>query len=349
MIVEVALGGRSYDVLIGPGVRHQLEAVLSERCVEYQTCVAITSASLRTQPWFDFLSFQGVHVLEVPEGESAKTFETLEWVCEQLASLNVSRADVVVGVGGGAITDLAGFAAAVYLRGVRLIQVPTTLVGQVDAAIGGKTAVNLEAGKNLVGAFHQPVTVLCDYETLETLPERERLSGMGEVAKCWLLDGLHANDLLGTSLEELICLSVNLKAMIVSNDEFEGGERALLNYGHTLAHALEVLALHRDRDELRHGEAVAIGLGYAARLAYALGRVDASVITNHDEVLKALGLAVRLPKDLSNVDIVRAMGHDKKAQHDLTFVLACPGGFDVVRDVDPEVVATVLEEFRGEQ
>jgi 5-deoxy-5-amino-3-dehydroquinate synthase len=347
--VRVELGPRSYDVVIGSGVRHQLASALEDLGARYQTCVVITSASLRAQPWFDFTSAFDCHVIEVPEGESAKTFETLEMVCEQLASLNVSREDVVVGVGGGAVTDLAGLAAAVYLRGIALVQVPTTLVGQVDAAIGGKTAVNLKAGKNLVGAFHQPVAVLCDYETLETLPERERLSGLGEVAKCWLLDGLYAKDLLGTTLEELICLCVNLKATIVSDDEVEGGQRALLNYGHTLAHALEVLVLRRDRDELRHGEAVALGLAYAARLAHALNRVDASVVANHDEVLRALGLSVRLPRDLSSDDIVRAMGHDKKAHHDLTFVLPGPDGFDVVRNVDPQVVTKVLEEFRDAQ
>jgi 5-deoxy-5-amino-3-dehydroquinate synthase len=347
--VTVELTARSYDVIIGAGVRRQLRTVLDEQCAGYHSSVLITSASLRRQSWFDDAFAQATAVIEVPEGEDAKTFATLEQVCDVLASLNISRADVVVGVGGGAVTDLAGFAAAIYLRGVRLVQVPTSLVGQVDAAIGGKTAVNLAAGKNLVGAFHQPVAVLCDYETLETLPERERLSGLGEVAKCWLLEGRDAQDLAATSLEELITLSVKLKASIVSADEFEGGRRALLNYGHTLAHALELLALQRDRDELRHGEAVAIGLGFAARLAHALGRVDASVIANHDDVLETLGLHSGIPHDMETRDIIRAMGHDKKAHHDLTFVLAGGEGFDVVRSVEPQVVARVLEEYRGDQ
>ena len=349
MKVTVELTARSYDVIIGAGVRRQLRTVLDEQCAGYHSSVLITSASLRRQSWFDDAFAQATAVIEVPEGEDAKTFATLEQVCDVLASLNISRADVVVGVGGGAVTDLAGFAAAIYLRGVRLVQVPTSLVGQVDAAIGGKTAVNLAAGKNLVGAFHQPVAVLCDYETLETLPERERLSGLGEVAKCWLLEGRDAQDLAATSLEELITLSVKLKASIVSADEFEGGRRALLNYGHTLAHALELLALQRDRDELRHGEAVAIGLGFAARLAHALGRVDASVIANHDDVLETLGLHSGIPHDMETRDIIRAMGHDKKAHHDLTFVLAGGEGFDVVRSVEPQVVARVLEEYRGDQ
>ncbi|MFZ1062274.1 MAG: 3-dehydroquinate synthase family protein [Acidimicrobiales bacterium] len=349
MKVTVELADRPYDVVIGAGVRKELRTVLARHCDGYQASVIITSASLRAMSWFDESFDDATHVIEVPEGEDAKTLRTLEMVCEELASRNVSRADVVVGVGGGALTDLAGFAAATYLRGVRLVQVPTTLVGQVDAAIGGKTAVNLRAGKNLVGAFHQPVAVLCDYETLATLPERERRSGLGEVAKCWLLEGHAARDLSRTSLEELIFLSVKLKATIVGADEFESGARALLNYGHTLAHALEALTLQRDRDELRHGEAVAIGLGFAARLAHALGRVDASVIVNHDDVITTLGLRVGIPPELATQDIVDAMGHDKKAEHDLTFVLAGDNGFEVVHNVDPKVVARVLEEFRGDQ
>lgn len=349
MKVEVALAGRSYDVSIGAGVRRELASVLEERCRGYQLCVVVTSSLLMDEPWFDFLPEQNVHVVEVPEGEDTKSLEILESVCEELASLHVSRADVIVGVGGGAVTDFAGFVAAVYLRGLRLIHVPTTLVGQVDAAIGGKTAVNLSAGKNLVGAFHQPVAVLCDEETLATLHPRDRQSGLGEVAKCWLLEGREASAIPTTSLEELIHLSVELKARIVSADEFEGGQRALLNYGHTLAHAIEALSLQRSRDELRHGEAVGIGLGFAARLAHALGRVDASVVANHDDVLAQFGLSTVVPKELVTADIVRAMGHDKKAHHDLTFVLAGPSGFELVAGIDPELVTHVLEEYRGEK
>ena len=349
MKVEVALAGRSYDVSIGAGVRHQLHSVLEERCPDYQLCVIVTSSMLLDEPWFDFLPERNVHIVEVPEGEDAKRLEVLESVCEELAALNVSRSDVIVGVGGGAITDFAGFVAAVYLRGLRLIQVPTTLVGQVDAAIGGKTAVNLSSGKNLVGAFHQPVAVLCDDETLATLDLRDRHSGLGEVAKCWLLEGRDASEIPSTSLEQLIQLSVALKARIVSADEFEGGQRALLNYGHTLAHAIEALSLRRSRDELRHGEAVAIGLGFAARLAYALDRVDHSVVANHDDVLSRFGLSSAVPKELVTADIVAAMGHDKKARHDLTFVLAGPSGFETVTGIDERVVTDALEEFRGEK
>ena len=348
MIVPVELGDRSYEVLLEEGARRHLSNLLVERAREAQAVALVTSAALADQPWFDLESGLDQHVITVPDGESAKTMGVLGHLLEQLADLELSRSDVVVGVGGGAITDLAGFAAAVYLRGVALVQVPTSLVGQVDAAIGGKTAVNLHAGKNLVGAFHQPIGVLCDFETLVTLPERERVGALGEVAKCWLLEGGHAAELAGVSLHDLITMSVRLKASIVSADEHEGGRRALLNYGHTLAHALEKVSLARDIDELRHGEAVAIGLAYAIRLARALGRVSESEVQRNDEVLSALGLSFQIPHNYPTSTLLEAMGHDKKAHHDLTFVLAGAEGFDVVRGVDPKVVERTLEEFRGE-
>ncbi len=349
MKVNVALGSNAYDVTIGPGARHELGAILEQACAGYQSCVIVTSKELRGQAWFDIDHRNDATVLEVPEGEGAKSFESLAVLCEQLAALKVSRRDVIVSVGGGALSDVCGFAAAVYLRGIKVIHIPTTLVGQVDAAIGGKTAINLGAGKNLVGAFHQPVAVLCDSETLETLPERERRSGFGEVAKCWLLEDRRSSALASASLDELILLSVTLKARIVAADEFESGERALLNYGHTLAHALEVLALSRDPDMLRHGEAVGVGLAFAARLAFALGRIDESEVANHDEVLSYFELPTTVPQEFSTRSIVDAMGHDKKAHHDLTFVLAGENGFEVVRGVEQGLVAQVLDEFRAER
>lgn len=348
MIVPVDLGDRSYEVVLEDGARHRLAQLISERAPRAQAVVYVTSGSLAELPWFDLKSGLTEHVLTVAEGEAAKTLRSLEHLLEQMADLELSRDDVVVGVGGGAITDLAGFAAAVYLRGVSLAQVPTSLVGQVDAAIGGKTAVNLHSGKNLVGAFHQPIGVLCDFETLNTLPERERVGALGEVAKCWLLEGGYAAELAGVSLHDLITMSVRMKASIVSSDEREGGRRALLNYGHTLAHALEKVSLARDVDELRHGEAVAIGLGFAIRLARALERVDVAEVERHDEVLGALGLSFKIPDGYPTSTLLEAMGHDKKAHHDLTFVLAGAEGFDVVRGIDPSVVERTLEEFRGE-
>jgi 5-deoxy-5-amino-3-dehydroquinate synthase len=349
MNVTVSLGERSYDVVLENGARHHLAALIAARAPRAKTVAIVSSPELAEQPWFNVTSGLSQHLVTVPEGEGAKTLTWLEALLEELAELELSRDDVIVAVGGGAITDVAGFAAAVYLRGVAIVHVPTTLVGQVDAAIGGKTAVNLRAGKNLAGAFHQPIGVLCDFDTLVTLPERERLGGLGEVAKCWLLEGGFAAELAAVSLHDLIEMSVKFKAAVVGADEFEGGKRALLNYGHTLAHALEKVSLARSIDELRHGEAVAIGLAFAVRLAHALGRVDASEIERHDEVLSALGLSRKVPAHCPTSSLLEAMAHDKKAHHDLTFVLAGAEGFEVVPGVDPTVVQEVLERFRGEQ
>jgi 5-deoxy-5-amino-3-dehydroquinate synthase len=345
--VVVELGERSYDVVIEGGARHRLETLIQNRAPAAKLVALVTSATLAEQPWFDLASGLDQFLARVPEGESAKTVAALDELVETLAEARLSRDDVVVAVGGGAVTDLAGFAAASYLRGVGLIHVPTSLVGQVDAAIGGKTGVNLRAGKNLLGAFYQPLGVLCDAEVLATLSERERKSGLGEVAKCWLLEGRGSKELATASIETLIATSVELKARLVAGDEREGGSRALLNYGHTLAHAMEKVALARDPDELRHGEAVAVGLAFAARLAHRLGRIGDDAVAEHDAVLDALGLSRTLADSYDVDDLIEAMRHDKKARHDLRFVLAGPEGFTLVNDVDATVVREVLSRFKG--
>jgi 5-deoxy-5-amino-3-dehydroquinate synthase len=247
-----------------------------------------------------------------------------------------------VTVGGGVVSDTAGFAAAVYHRGVAVIHVPTTLLGQVDAAIGGKTGVNLREGKNLVGAFWQPAAVLCDTETLASLPEREYLSGCGEMAKYAFLgvDGLR--DL---PLEDAVAACVACKAEFVSGDERESigtDRRALLNYGHTLAHALETAGEY----DLRHGEAVSIGLVYAARLARRLGRIDGEEVQLHLDVVGRYGLPSALPSDANAERLLELMGRDKKALNGLTFVLSGPRGVEVVAGVPLEDAAAALLEMR---
>jgi 5-deoxy-5-amino-3-dehydroquinate synthase len=348
VIFTVALERGPYDVVVEDGARQRLAALIAEKAPRARSVAVVTSASLVGQPWFDVTSGLEQFTLLVPEGESAKTFSALEELLEAFAEGRLSRDDVVVAVGGGAITDLAGFAAAVYLRGVALVQVPTSLVGQVDAAVGGKTGINLLAGKNLVGAFYQPLGVLCDPSVLATLSARDRLSGLGEVAKCWLLENRDVSSLRAATLTELIEMAVSLKVALVAVDEREGGSRVLLNYGHTLAHALEKLALRRGSDELRHGEAVAIGLAFAARLARALGRGGDEVVAHHDEVLRACGLEGKLPARYDPDELLEAMTFDKKARHDLSFVLAGPDGYSLVTGVDRSVVANVLEQFKGE-
>ena len=289
------------------------------------------------------------HTFFIGGGEEAKTMSTVEELCRGFARFGLTRADLVVGVGGGVVTDVAGFAAAVYHRGVALAQVATTLLAQVDAAIGGKTGVNLPEGKNLVGAFWQPVAVICDTEVLASLPPREYRSGLGEMAKYAFLG---APDLAELDLEDAVARCVELKASLVTGDEREtanlagagaAGGRALLNYGHTLAHSLETVG-HYD---LRHGEAVAVGLVFAARLARHLGRVGDERVADHDKVVAAYDLPARLPPGVDPEALVELMKRDKKVTGGgLTFVLDGPDGLEVVRGVPPDAVLATLPELQ---
>jgi 5-deoxy-5-amino-3-dehydroquinate synthase len=260
----------------------------------------------------------------------------MEELCRGFARGGLTRADCVVAVGGGMVTDVAGFAAASYHRGIAVVHVPTTLLGMVDAAIGGKTGVNLPEGKNLVGAFWPPFAVLCDTELLATLPEREWRCGNGEMAKYHFLTG---DDLLALPLEERVARCVAIKAAVVAADPQERtGQRATLNYGHTLAHALEVAG----RFDLRHGEAVAIGLVFAAELAAELGRIDTARVGEHLAVLDAYGLDAALPPGLDHDELLALMARDKKAVDGLTFVLDGPNGVELVAGVDPVAVRAAL-------
>jgi 5-deoxy-5-amino-3-dehydroquinate synthase len=275
----------------------------------------------------------------------------------RFAVAGLSRGDVVIGVGGGVVTDLAGFAASCWHRGTGVIHVATTLLGQVDAAIGGKSGVNLPEGKNLVGSFWQPLGVICDTDVLATLPPAEWRSGRGELAKYAFL-GVEDLDVLDVAEQVKRC--VERKAEIVSADETEGGLRMVLNYGHTLAHALEAAGLAGESGDiedaaaagssppvlLRHGEAVAIGLVFAARLARALGRVDDTRVDRHEEVVARYELPDRLPSGAEPAHLLELMGRDKKAAGDLTFVLDGPRGVEPVRSVSPATVLEVLEGLR---
>jgi 5-deoxy-5-amino-3-dehydroquinate synthase len=267
----------------------------------------------------------------ISEGESAKTMPTVEGLCREWARWNLTRADAVVAVGGGVVTDTAGFAAAVYHRGIAVVHVPTTLLGMVDASVGGKTGVNLPEGKNLVGAFWQPLAVLCDTDALESLPPRELRSGMGEMAKYHFLGGA---DLMSLPLDERIAECVRIKADVVASDERESGRRALLNYGHTLAHALETAGSY----DLRHGEAVGIGLVFAAELARGLGRIDDNRVAEHRQVVASYDLPLSIPPGTDSGELIRLFGRDKKAIDGITFVLDGPDGLETVTGVDIEVI-----------
>ncbi|MGY6502303.1 MAG: 3-dehydroquinate synthase family protein [Acidimicrobiales bacterium] len=332
--VPVSLGDRSYDVLVGRGARHDVARLIppSARRAAIVTQVGL---DIDIDPGLEHRRFT------IGQGESAKTLTTVEELCRGFAQWGLTRADVVIALGGGLVTDVAGFAASTYHRGVAVVHVSTTLLGQIDAAIGGKTGVNLPEGKNLVGAFWQPAGVVCDTEVLDTLPPREMRSGLGELAKYHFLGG---GELDALAIEERVARCVGIKAEVVASDEREGGRRAILNYGHTLGHAIEIATGF----DMRHGEAVAVGLVYAAELARALGRIDAARVAEHRRVVAAYDLPSRLPDHLTDADLIDLLARDKKALDGLTFVLDGPRGVEVVAGVDPDVVRDTLATVRSE-
>lgn len=332
IVVPVPLGDRSYDVLVGPGARHELASVIPPGT---RRVAVVTQAEigLTVDPGIDH------RVFTIPQGEDAKSLATVESLCRRFTDWGMNRADAVVAVGGGLVTDVGGFTASVYHRGIKVVYVSTTLLGQIDAAIGGKTGVNLPEGKNLVGAFWQPSAVLCDTEVLATMPARELRSGQGELAKYHFLGGGRLDEL---PLDEQVAACVRIKAEIVAADEHEGGRRATLNYGHTLAHALETVG----RYDLRHGEAVAIGLVYAAELAHALGRIDAARVAEHRRVVAAYDLPAALPAGFEPDELIQVMGRDKKAITGLTFVLDGPNGVETVTEVEPQALHAAFDRIR---
>lgn len=325
--------GRSYPVLVGEGVRAELASVLPAG-VRRVAVVTQDGIGVEVDP-----GCEQVRSL-VGDGEVHKRLSTVEALCSQWAAAGLTRSDCVVSVGGGMVTDVAGMAASVYHRGVPVVHVATTLLAQIDAAVGGKTGVNLPEGKNLVGTYWQPSAVLCDTATLATLPPREWRCGLGELAKYHWLGGGRLDDL---PLDERVARCVAIKAAVVAEDERESGRRAVLNYGHTLAHAIEVAGGH----DLRHGEAVAVGLVYAAELAHALGRIDAAEVAEHRRVVAGYDLPSTVPDGIGDDDLMSLMARDKKVRNEgLVFALTGPDGVEVVPGVDPDVVRSTLAAVR---
>jgi 5-deoxy-5-amino-3-dehydroquinate synthase len=338
--IPVELGPRSYPVVIGRGARHELRRFVPPTATRV---VVVTQAAVEAAGWVANVDpGRPFSIFTMPEGEEHKKLATVEELCRFFAREGLSRSDLVVAVGGGIVTDVAGYAAASYHRGTAYVNVATTLLGQVDAAIGGKTGVNLPEGKNLVGAFWQPRAVMCDTETLDSLPPREWACGKGEMAKYAFLGEPPRPE---ADIEDQVARCVAIKAEAVAADEREGDRRMILNYGHTLAHALEGagLADHPQWD-LRHGEAVAIGLIFAALLAQRLGRIDEARVKEHREVVGSYALPSSLPEGAVASELVTFMARDKKAQQDLTFVLDGPRGVEPVRGVDrADVLATLAD------
>jgi len=360
-IIRVSLGERAYDVVIGPGLLDRAGELLAPYLPRGRT-VVVTDESVALhhgERLTSALEAGGVStdLIVIPPGEGSKSFDGLQSLCDQLLALKLDRGDVITAFGGGVVGDLAGFAAAIYKRGIDFVQIPTTLLAQVDSSVGGKTAIDTPRGKNLIGAFHQPCAVLADLDVLATLPAREVRAGYAEVVKYGLLgdaaffDRLEAEgaDVLALkvgALSHAVARSVEMKAEIVAQDERETGRRALLNLGHTFAHALESETGYGDA--LLHGEAVAIGCALAFRFSAALGLCSPEAARRCEMAIAAAGLPVHLDELTGGPFRVESLiGHmrqDKKAQAGgLTFVLARDiGQAFVARDVDVDALRAFL-------
>jgi 3-dehydroquinate synthase len=364
--VDVALGDRAYDIVIGRGVLASLGARVAALRPGVRTAIVTdrTVAKHWLEPTERSLSEAGIPTsrIIVEEGEVSKTYAGLEKVSEALIAAKVERNDLVIALGGGVVGDLAGFAAAILRRGVDFVQVPTSLLAQVDSSVGGKTGINSPQGKNLLGAFHQPVLVIADTSVLDTLSARQFRSGYAEVAKYGVLGDeafftwLEANhtDIFsgGAAREHAIATSCRAKAAIVSRDERENGERALLNLGHTFGHALEAATGFSDR--LFHGEGVSVGMVLAAEFSAHLGMISEADAARVERHLATVGLPTHLQdiagfaqEGLSDADALMAlMAQDKKVKRGkLTFILLQAVGRAVVaNDVEPALVREFLQQ-----
>ncbi|WP_394937806.1 3-dehydroquinate synthase [Psychromicrobium sp. YIM B11713] len=331
----------NYQVVVGRGLLGKLPELLGERVrrvlVVHPRALRLTGDTVR-----DELAAAGFTAVtaEIPDAEEGKHIQVAAFCWQVLGQNDFTRSDAVVSVGGGAVSDLAGFVAATWLRGVKVIHLPTSLLGMVDAAVGGKTGINTAEGKNLVGAFHPPAAVLADLDALATLPPNELISGLAEVVKCGFIADPRILELVEASpeavkdptsgvLRELIERAIKVKAEVVSADLKESGQREFLNYGHTLGHAIELV----ERYSWRHGAAVSVGMMFAAELARSVGRLSDQVADRHRSVLESLGLPTSYRRDRWQ-GLLDGMRRDKKSRGDLLrFVvldgLAKPGILDV--------------------
>ena len=359
--VEVGLGDESYDVLVGRGLIDRATthlprwprraAIVMDSTVERLHGARLTSALALAQEI-------ETRTVVIPPGEAAKSFAGLEQLCDRLLALELDRGDMIVAFGGGVVGDLAGFAAAIFKRGIDFVQIPTTLLAQVDSSVGGKTAIDTPRGKNLIGAFHQPRLVLADLALLDTLPDREMRCGYAEVLKYGLLgdadffDWLEANGAAVLARDEAaltyaVRRSVEMKAEVVAEDEREAGRRALLNLGHTFAHALEAETGFSER--LKHGEAVGLGCALAFRFSAALGHCPGQDAVRAGRAIAAAGLPTQLADiapaaPFSAARLVAHMAQDKKAEGGaLTFILARGiGGAFIAKAIDPKPLRQFL-------
>lgn len=358
--VPIDLGERSYRILIGSGLLSQPKTWLDCPRATHALIVSNTTvAPLFAQQVHQAIEkhYRHIHHLSLPDGEVFKTWQTLNRIFDALLEYECDRSTVIFALGGGVVGDMAGFAAACYMRGVPFVQIPTTLLAQVDSSVGGKTAINHPMGKNMIGAFYQPQLVVCDLATLDSLPEREVAAGLAEVIKygpiadaaffAWLeanIDALHARD--PAALAHAVRRSVEIKAQVVACDEREGGLRAILNFGHTFGHAIEAALGY---GQWLHGQAVAVGMCMAAALSVRLGLLPESEATRIERLIARAGLPTRVPR-LDAVDNttrwLTLMRHDKKAlAGDIRFVLLDALGHAIVRSAPDALVRTVIEDY----
>lgn len=353
----------AYDVVVGRELMAELPAILTDAhrvAIVHQPAVRAAAQAMR-----EYLRGAGfeAHVVEIPDGEAAKSVKVARFCWEVLGKAGFTRSDAVIGFGGGAATDLAGFVAATWLRGVRVVQVPTTLLGMVDAAVGGKTGINTAAGKNLVGVFHPPVGVLVDLDALSTLPSVDLFAGMAEVVKCGFIAdpailALLESNVVGAPdqarvftdpnspvLRELIERAIHVKANVVSQDLYEGGLREILNYGHTLGHAIE----RQENYEWRHGHAISVGMVFAAELGRLVTGLDAGVVRQHRTILSRLGLPISY-QTADRPGLLDAMRIDKKARgNKLRFVVLKDVGAPIIAEnPGPELVYAALATVTSE-
>jgi len=349
--VRIPVGGPApYEVVVGQGLDGELAGLLggaAQAALVHPVALAGRAAAVA-----ETLRAAGLAVLPlpVPDGEAAKSLAVAGECWDALGAAGFTRSDAVVGLGGGATTDLAGWVAAAWLRGVRVVHLPTTLLGMVDAAVGGKTGIDVAAGKNLVGAFHPPAGVLCDLTALATLPPADYRAGLAEVVKCGFIADPAILDLLerdgvAAPAAELVERAVRVKAAVVGRDLRDSGEREYLNYGHTLAHAIE----RRERYRVRHGDAVAVGLVFAAALGRAAGRCDPATADRHRTVLATLGLPVTYD-GTGWPELHEAMRVDKKARGAVLrfVVLDGPARPAILADPGPELLAEAWSAVAGD-
>lgn len=359
-VINVSLGDRSYPILVGHGLLGQLDLFLTRHLGSRPRFFVIDENFERC---FPSLLAQGLNDIimsfpacRIPSGESSKSLAELARLWDFLATHHAGRDGVLIAVGGGVVGDLAGFAAATYTRGISFVQIPTTLLAQVDSSVGGKVGINLTQGKNLVGAFWQPSLVIADTDALRTLPAREISSGLAEVVKYGIIADpqffsyleVNAPSIFqrqSSALVHVVSRCCEIKASVVGEDERElTGRRAILNYGHTFGHALEATMGY---GALLHGEAISIGMDCAARLAFRLGLVDERFVSRQRLLLEAFGLPVQLPADAPNSRaLLAAMRLDKKAEFGKQrFILPTAlGNVQLVSGVDETIVHEILEE-----